>query len=133
MLPWIIGVVAVGVWHVRTSLPQTRITANNASVSGFPQPFDAKKWDDLTAQNPSVRDALVFWANVDRLEPAFLLPTWIELTGAEQKMVVDGFATGDDGRLIQVVQLATRRAEPRSDDAVMRHTPSELVEGAKRG
>jgi hypothetical protein len=132
ILPWIVGTLAVTVWHLRTAIPKSHAKANRTGVGGFPEPFDAKQWDELTSTNPSVRNALVFWSNLNRLEPDFLLPTWIELTGAEQKMVIDGFTSGDDSRLRQVVQLSLRRAEPRREDAEMRHTISQLVDSAKR-
>lgn len=133
VLPWAIAALAVTVWHLRTAIPTRRTSANGTAVSGFPLPYDAKNWDELTESNNSVRQALTFWSRVNKMEPDFLLPTWIELTGTEQKMVVDAFANGDPSQLRQVVQLSMRRAEPKREDAEMRHTALEIAEQAARG
>lgn len=131
MLPAVIGLLALAVWHVRSSTPKSKGTTAGVNVGGLPLPYDAKNWDEMTQYDPSVRDALIFWSNVNRLEPQYLLPTWIELTGAEQKMVLAGFKSGDDSPLLEVVNLALRRAEPRGDDAELMYSVSELVNKAK--
>jgi len=131
MLPVAIGLLALAVWHVRSAQPKSRSRATPIVVGGLPKPFDAKNWDEMSKYNVDARDALMFWSNLNRLEPDYLLPTWIELTGAEQEMVLDAFKKGEDTKLLEVVNLSIRRAEPRREDAEFRYSIAELVNRAK--
>ena len=131
MLPVAIGLIALAVWHVRTSESKSRSRTNPVIVGGLPKPYDAKNWDEMSKHNVNARDALMFWSNLNRLEPDYLLPTWLELTGAEQEMVLDAFKNSDETKLLEVVNLSLRRAEPRREDAEFRYSVSELVNLAK--
>ena len=142
-VPIAVAVAAVAVWLFRVrpkpDEPRQLGTGTGAPTrSGQPKSYDAKKWDELAGQSKPVALALEFWNHIARGEPELFLPTWIELTGEEQKIVVkamERFAesgTLENGQLSRVVELAYSRAEPKAEDAEAHGNAETVIEAYRR-
>ena len=139
--PIAVAVAAVIVWlfRLRPKPQPAQLGTGEASLSKWPKSYDAKGWDELAGQQKPVALALEFWNHIARGEPEFFLPTWIELTGEEQKIVVrsmEKFAeTGvlaANGQLKRVVGLAYSRGEGKTEDAEAHQTPKDAIEAYRK-
>ena len=101
-----------------------------AGLGALPAPYDAVAWEELAQTSQPAAKAITFWAEVMRMEPELLLPTWIELTTGEQKQLVNGFAYNNTSKLNKVLTSALPRAEPKSEDAQRRYSNEALLRAA---
>ena len=136
--PIALALAAVAVWLFR-SRPKPTPSALSAGAGTMPQSFDAKKWDELAAHRKPVALALEFWNFTVGNEPELFLPTWIELTNEEQKIVVKAMEKFTEsgkleasGQLKRVVDLAYSRAEPKAEDAEAHQTPKDAIEAYRK-
>jgi len=139
LAPIALALAAVAVWIFRSRPKPTPTPTALAAGGTMPQSFDAKKWDELAAHRKPVALALEFWSFTVKNEPELFLPTWIELTNEEQKIVVkamEKFGESGElepaGQLKRVVDLAYSRAEPKAEDAEPHKTPSETIADYRR-